>query len=279
MKITHLLLGCILLFSVNQNYGQIKINSSGNIGTGTWSPNNSYTITGSSAYFGSFYSAYDRTSYSYVYESAGIGTSYNSEYTLVINPNSSVQNVLYISDGNNNSSGHSLYVNGDALSTGGWYTSSDRKLKKKERRILRNNILSKLTKVRGKRYEYKSKEELLTMHNSGEAHFPVDTIYKTKKIVNEEGKVIHVPTSEIKEIVVDVPKYKSGERYGVVAQDVLLEYPELVFMDESTGMYAVDYQGFIPLLLEGFNLQEERMLEMMKEIKTLKKKVKKLNKK
>ena len=46
------------------------------------------------------------------------------------------------------------------------------------------------------------------MHNAGQAHFPIDTIYKTKEIVNAEGKTVRVPTDEIKKILIDVQNLK-----------------------------------------------------------------------
>ena len=61
--------------------GQIKVNSSGKVGVGGWAATNSYEIQGNRAYFYDTRSTYDRTSYNYVYESAGIGASYSSEYT------------------------------------------------------------------------------------------------------------------------------------------------------------------------------------------------------
>ena len=76
----------------------------------------------------------------------------------------------------------------------------------------------------------------------------------------------------------DVPKFRTGDRYGLAAQDVLAQYPELVSMDDATGMYAVDYQGFIPILLEAVNLQEEEISAMRRELKKLRKTVKELNK-
>jgi hypothetical protein len=274
MENKKLLLCLFLTFLAISAYSQLEINSSGKIGIGGWPANNSYEIYGNRSYYSNSYSNYQRTSYSYVYESAGIGTNYSSEYTLIVSPLGSVRNVLYISDGDNKSTGSSLYVNGDAWITGQLTHFSDRRLKKKERRIQRNNILSKLTKVHGKRYEYKTRKELIAMHNAGEASFPIDTIYKTKKIINEQGDTIRIPTKVIKRIRIDVPKFKKGESYGLAAQDVLAEYPELVTVDESSGMMGVDYRGFIPLLLEGFNIQQEQMLEMQKKIQKLKKDVK-----
>tara|TARA_B110000902_G_C14244549_1_gene563766 strand:- start:1238 stop:1873 length:636 start_codon:yes stop_codon:yes gene_type:complete len=206
----------------------------------------------------------------------GIGMNHSSEYTLAVNPTGSVENVLYISDGSNRSRGRTLYVNGDAVATQGWYSFSDRRMKKKERRLQRELVLSKLRRINPKRYQYKTEDELLAMHNAGEAHFPVDTIFKTKKVVNEQGKTVRVPTDEIKKIVIDVPKFRQGDQYGLAAQDVLAEYPELVSMDNATGMLAVDYTGFIPILIEGFNAQDQKIKAMKKQLKKLKKKVNKL---
>lgn len=276
MKITHLLLGFLLFFSMGQNYAQLKVNSSGKIGIGGWEASNSYEIRGSSSYFSNSYSNSQRTSYSYVYKSMGVGMSNSSEYTLAVNPTASVQYAMYISDGFNRSRGATLYVNGDAVFTQGWSLSSDKRLKKKERRMQREAVLSKLRNIKPKRYEYKTQEELLAMHKAGEAHFPVDTIFKTKKIVNKEGKTIRVPTDKIKKIVIDVPRFKTGEQYGLAAQEVLLEYPELVAMDKTTGMYSIDYTGFIPILIEGFNAQDQKIRQMKKQLKKLNKQVKEL---
>lgn len=271
-NLTYLLLIFLSILFQSQSFAQIQINSTGNIGMGSYSPVSAFTVRGPSSYYHNSYS-----SYSYVYESLGIGVGSNNmghEATLFISPNSTVNAVLYVSDRNNRSNGPSLYVNGDAIATQGWSTYSDRKTKKRERRIERRKILSKLTKIRGKVYEHKSKQELLSMHYAGDAHFEVDTIYKTQEFVDKSGKTINMPTSEIEEIVVDVPNFREGDTYGVMAQDVLEVYPELVSMNEANGLYAVNYQGFIPLLIEGFNLQQEEMTEMRKQLKRLRKVVK-----
>ena len=284
MKTTHFIFAALLTFSISESHGQIQINASGNIGMGSYAPDNAYTVRAQSSYYYNShsmnsYSTFNRSTYGYVYESLGVGMDRSYEYTLAVNPRHTVENVLYISDGNGKSRGRTLFVNGDAVATGGWHTYSDRRMKKRERRIQSKYLFSKLKKVRGKRYEFKSEEELLAMHNAGNAHFPIDTIYKTKKVVNKQGKIVRVPTDEIKQIVVDVPKFRTGDRYGVAAQDVLAQYPELVSMDDATGMYAVDYQGFIPILLEAVNLQEEEISSMRKQLRNLKKKVNKLSKK
>lgn len=271
MKLNIFIFFCGLLFTSSSSFSQIQVNSSGNIGMGSYDPTNAFTVRGESSYYDDAHSTYG-----YIYNSLGIGNgTLGHEATLYVNPTSSVGSVLYVRD-NNLSWGRTLYVNGDALATQGWYTSSDKKTKKNVRNIEKQNLLSKLSKVRAKVYEYKSRKELLAMHNSGDAHFEVDTIFKAKEFTDKNGRKTKYKTKEIKDIVVDVPNYKKGNSYGVIAQDVLEVYPELVSMDESSGLYAVDYQGFIPLLLEGFNLQQDAMNEMREEIKQLKEIIKEL---
>jgi hypothetical protein len=269
---------CITFLTIS-TCAQLKVNSSGKIGIGGWEASNSYEIKGNRSYFSTSYTNSQRTSYSYVYQSMGVGTSNSSEYTLAVSPTSSVQYAMYISDGYNRSRGATLYVNGDAVFTQGWSLSSDKRLKKKERRLQRETVLSKLRNIKPKRYEYKMKEELLAMHNAGQAHFPVDTIFKTKKIINKKGKTTLVSTNEIEKIVIDVPIFKTGEQYGLAAQEVLLEYPELVTMDDTSGMYSVNYSGFIPILIEGFNAQHDEinaLKDQLKKLENLEKQVKKL---
>jgi hypothetical protein len=63
---------------------------------------------------------------------------------------------------------------------------------------------------------------------------------------------------------------KGGQqRMGVLAQDVLNVFPELVTKD-ANEMLAVNYQGLIPVLINALN-------EQQKELKTIKKEF--LNKK
>ncbi len=266
MKITHLLLGFMLFFFVQQNYGQIQVNSTGKVGIGNYAPNNSYSITAQTSFVSNL-----NINYGYVYESIGIGTSYNSSYKLYVRPNQNyVTNAVRISDGSYGTSSYTLYVSGDAYVSEGVFTSSDKRLKKDERIIEKDGFLAKLRKVRGKKYKYKTRDELLEMHNAGTAKFPLDTIYKVIKKIKANGEIEYEHTDEIDEIVVDVPKFDEGEQYGVAAQEVMTEFPELVSLDETTGLYGVNYQGFVPLLLEAFNIQQEKIAQLEVEISNLK---------
>ena len=196
----------------------------------------------------------------------GIGTNYSSLYTLRVYPRSTAtDHAIYVSDGTGGTDSYTLYVAGDAFSTGGW-TSSDRRLKKNQKNLVKSKLKSKLSKIYGKTYEFKTRDELLAMHHSGEAHFPVDTTWVMQEVTDENGVVNMIPTGEIEEIVIDVPKYGKGTRYGLNAQEVMEEFPELVQQDKNTGLYAVDYQGFIPILLEAYKEQEEEIRKLKRKI-------------
>jgi len=277
MKNTYLIFGFISFFTIQQNYGQIKINSSGKVGVAGYEPNTYHSIRGEKAYFRYDNSYSASTEFSYVYESVGIGQSASTNYSLRIYPGQNVVNALRISDGFNRTSGATLYVDGDAVITGGVSSTSDRRLKKDEDTINSKQLFRKLSKIRGKKFKYKSRKELLAMHNSGQVKFPTDTIYKKMKVLNENGgDSIKIVTEEIKNIRVNTPKFKKGKHYGVMAQDVIEEYPDLVILDESSGVYSVNYTGFIPLLLEGVNLQQEEISKMSKQIDRLKARIKAL---
>lgn len=49
-----------------------------------------------------------------------------------------------------------------------------------------------------------------------------------------------------------------NSEYGVIAQEVQTEFPELVKEDEQ-GYLRVDYQGFIPVLLESIKTLKTRV--------------------
>lgn len=57
-----------------------------------------------------------------------------------------------------------------------------------------------------------------------------------------------------KEFVSSMPEKEQKkfrrEQFGFKAQDVEKIYPELTYRDDSTGKYAIDYIGFIPILVE-----------------------------
>lgn len=273
MKITHLFFWFLSFFILQQGYSQIKVNSSGNVGVAGYEPSSYYSIRGEKSHFyqSSTFNSY--SDYGYVFEAAAIAASGSTNYTLRIGTDSyNVLDALHVDGGK--SSRAALYVDGTIRHTGGVYPDSDARVKKEVSNLDSKKLFIKLAKIRGKSYKFKSRSELLALHNSGQLKFPIDTIYKKTRTINERGDTIRVLTDEIRKIRINTPKYNRGKQYGVIAQDVMEEFPELVDLDENSGIYAVNYDGFIPLLLEAVNLQQEEVSKMSRQIDRLKERIK-----
>lgn len=81
---------------------------------------------------------------------------------------------------------------------------------------------------------------------------------------------------------IDFSKLKQGNHLGFIAQDLERVFPELVRKDDA-GYYAVNYDGLIPVLVEGIkeqqnviDEQEEEMLKQQEEILDLQSRMDKL---
>jgi len=269
----------LIIIVTTSAIAQIEMNSLGNVGIGGYSPINSYDLRASKAYFGTGYSGNHK-----VYSRMGIGTNWSSANTLTVSGlgaeqqgggfGSSVNYVVYIGGGSySGNSGYELYVNGSAKAAVLW-VDSDKKLKKNIKNLDKIEIKEKLKQLRSTKYEYKSKEELLALHQSGEAKFHVDTVYVMDTVLLDNGRYDIRPTLDVKEIVVDVPHYKEGMTYGLIAQEVKEVFPELVKEDEKTGLHAIDYQGFIPLILDLVQNQQIQIESMEERLEKLEKKEK-----
>lgn len=125
------------------------------------------------------------------------------------------------------------YVGGEAYSTGGW-TSSDEVYKKNIQALDGNEALAKLMRVGGKKYEFKSKTELGDILKNNKLGF--------------------------------VPNFSPGEHYGLIAQELEKEFPELVKLDSMTLTKAINYDGMIPVLLEAIKSQQKQIVEMQAQI-------------
>lgn len=51
----------------------------------------------------------------------------------------------------------------------------------------------------------------------------------------------------------------SQKQYGLIAQEVMQQFPDLVEKDESTGSYGLNYIGLIPVLIEAVKIQNNRI--------------------
>ena len=63
-------------------------------------------------------------------------------------------------------------------------------------------------------------------------------------------------------IIIRAPWHNDDNNFGFLAQDVLKEFPELVAMDSTSGLFEVNYIGFIPFLLEAVISQQQQIEEL-----------------
>ena len=80
---------------------------------------------------------------------------------------------------------------------------------------------------------------------------PTDILMSSDKRLKEETQPLDIMNYPLASIRGYKFKYrgKEGTHYGVLAQEVLAVYPELVKQD-SLGYYEVNYIGLIPVLIE-----------------------------
>jgi hypothetical protein len=127
---------------------------------------------------------------------------------------------------------YELWVDGESYSTQGW-TSSDEQFKKNIQELNSTMMLSKLIKISGKKYSFKEKEELRQLYDNG-------TFGKRKN-----------------DSTFKVPSFPKGNYYGLIAQEIETEFPELVRYDSVSKTRAINYDGMIPILLEALKEQQE----------------------
>jgi hypothetical protein len=201
-KYCFLLFVGIFAFSFN-GFSQLKVVSSGNVGIGTSSPIAKLEISNSNP-----------------------SLSHCAKFT---GP-STLATVLI---GGSSQYDYELYVGGDAYCTGDWL-SSDEVYKKNIQALDGNEVLAKLMKIDGKKYEFKSKPEL--------------------------GDMLKNDTMGM------VPHFSPGEHYGLIAQELEKEFPELVRLDSITMTRAINYDGMIPILLEALKAQQTRIEDLQGQI-------------
>lgn len=74
---------------------------------------------------------------------------------------------------------------------------------------------------------------------------------------------------------IDFSQLKQSNQLGFIAQDIEEVFPELVQKDEA-GYYAVNYDGLIPVLVEGMKEQQEIITEQEQEIDDMKARIERL---
>jgi hypothetical protein len=63
---------------------------------------------------------------------------------------------------------------------------------------------------------------------------------------------------------------KKDKHYGFIAQELKTVLPDLVSINELDSLYRISYYMLIPILTEAFKMQEDRIMQNMKDIETLK---------
>ena len=208
------ILFCFMLASACLLNAQIQVISDGNVGIG--SNANTYrklNVLGSS-YFESLTNGYP------TFQSVS-----SNGYPAMIISGSSSFNGYYL-----------LSVDGNSIGTA-WYTNSDLQLKNNVTVLDGKVMLSKIMNLDGKKYEFKSKEEL-------------EQLYKNNSNGNEID-YSNRPTN-----------FPKGEMYGFIAQEIEKEFPELVKTDSATNLKAIDYNGMIPILLQSIKEQQKMILQL-----------------
>jgi hypothetical protein len=151
-------------------------------------------------------------------------------------------------NGFNTSWTYKLKVFGAAYSTSYWQTS-DAKLKKDIQNL--TNSVQQLEKLRGVTYKMKPLVENEEIIEGGQLS-PTDTMpINTDTTINRGN-----PLPE--------------RMYGFIAQEVQKIFPDLVYEDNDE-YFAINYTGFIPLLVEAFKEQQTNIEKMQTEIEELRK--------
>jgi hypothetical protein len=110
------------------------------------------------------------------------------------------------------------------------YTFSDRTLKTNIRGI--ESPISLLSKLEGKKYDITP---------------PATGLLSDEKVQSEKK-----------------------DEYGFIAQDFINVLPELVLLDSLTGLYAINYTGLIPIIIEALKEQDKINKSLSEEIERLK---------
>jgi hypothetical protein len=94
-----------------------------------------------------------------------------------------------------------------------------------------SQILTRLLNINGHKYEFKSVSELEPLYSDG-----------TLNSINDS--------------VLIIPNFPAGQHYGLIAQEVEKEFPELVSTDPITNARGISYSRMIPVLLEAIKEQQ-----------------------
>ena len=146
---------------------------------------------------------------------------------------------------------YQLVVYGDAQINGGSWIASDARYKSEITAL--GTETAKLKQLRGVSYH----KEVPTKQDSASSSVANSAVAQTMTAEKEQ-------------------KSKSRE-YGFLAQEVQQLYPDLVLADDD-GYLAVNYNGFVPLLVESVKEQQATIEALQAELAIMKKELEKVKK-
>ena len=169
-------------------------------------------------------------------------STYNGSTSFVQNNVMRISRSGYIGIKGTPSSAYALKIYGSAYTSGTW-TSSDSTAKTDIKKLEKER--SKLKEIKGVSY------------------------YRKADLVGEK---VDLGTQTIKVSVdsVSTKEKKIKREYGFLAQEVQEVYPDMVREDED-GTLAINYNAFIPLLVEAYKEQETEMDSLKVELALLQK--------
>jgi hypothetical protein len=100
----------------------------------------------------------------------------------------------------------------------------------------------------------------------------IKSISGVKKDLNKLNVVsFNYKPSQFSKMPDNVRQRLTSNQIGLIAQDVEKIYPNLVITDDSTGLKAVDYVGFVPLIIQALKEQDSIISAQNEQIKALQK--------
>ena len=204
--------------------------------------------SGSDLIWGSFYQAQPNNPGIFTLTSVGSPAGWGPCFTVRANGRTGIMNdnpsaALEIGSA---SSIQQVKVNGNII----W--SSDARMKNNIKDI--SNSLEHLKQLRGVSYTLKEeqKEEAIPEKILRDPDIDVEKINATLEKSSKEANPL-----------------LSRNYYGFLAQEVQETFPDLVYQDDSTGLLAIDYIGFIPVLVDGLTEQQNQIEQQQTRIEQL----------
>lgn len=150
-----------------------------------------------------------------------------------------------------------LLVGGDAWVHGNEVVTSDINVKSNIAALEGNEVLNKLIQLKGRSYQYKTKEELKSYFQSTGQELVTPGVAETDSSSNHS--------------TIDLPNFPAGTQYGLIAQEVKDVFPAAVKYDEELQMYGIDYNSLIPLLIEATKEQQHLISQLSIQVELLQK--------